>query len=132
MAAVRRVAIEVGKGRAVVRARSSGSRSRSPSGVGVVAALVFLVAAPIERLFNSPTAAYRAAAVGLIFVAVAQVYLGGSRGLKIMRHTLYAYWIGQSIGWILLTLIGWAAIGKTVPVTVLAYAASWVLATRSR
>ena len=67
--------------------------------------------------------------MALVFVALAQVYLGGSRGLKIMRHTLYAYWVGQSIGWIVLTLVGWAAIGKTVPVTVLSYAASWVLAT---
>jgi len=69
------------------------------------------------------------AAVALIFVAVAQVYLGGSRGLKIMRHTLYAYWVGQSISWIVLTLVAWAAIGKTVSVTVLAYATSWAFAT---
>ena len=64
-----------------------------------------------------------------MFVAVAQVYLGGSRGLKIMRHTLYAYWIGQSISWIVFTLVAWAVFDKTVAVTVLAYAASWVFAT---
>jgi O-antigen/teichoic acid export membrane protein len=130
MAAVRRVAIEVGQG--------TGGRSRAIVRIAVsialvvsafVAVLAFLFAAPIAALFNAPTAAYRASAVALVFVAVAQVYLGGSRGLKIMRHTLYAYWVGQSIGWIVLTLIGWAAIGKTVPVTVLSYAASWVLAT---
>ena len=57
------------------------------------------------------------------------MYLGGSRGLKIMRHTLYAYWIGQSISWIVFTLIAWAVFHKTVAVTVLAYAASWVFAT---
>ena len=50
----------------------------------------------------------RAAAFGLIFVAIAQVFMGGSRGLKIMRHTLYAYWIGQSLGWIAITLVLWA------------------------
>ena len=71
----------------------------------------------------------RAAAIALIFVAVAQVYLGGSRGLKIMRHTLYAYWIGQSVGWIVITLVLWAAIDKTVAVTTWAYGLSWVLAT---
>jgi O-antigen/teichoic acid export membrane protein len=130
MAAVRRVAIEVGQGtggrsRAIVRIAVSIALAVS----AVVALLAFLFAAPIAALFKAPTAAYQAAAAALIFVALAQVYLGGSRGLKIMRHTLYAYWIGQSIGWIVLTLVGWAAIGKTVPVTVLAYAASWILAT---
>lgn len=130
MAAVRRVAIEVGKGEggrslAIVRIALTIALAAST----VAAGLAFLFAGPIAGLFKAPTAAYRAAAVALIFVAVAQVFLGGSRGLKIMRHTLYAYWIGQSVGWIVLTLIGWATIGKTVPVTVLAYAASWVLAT---
>ena len=89
----------------------------------------FLAAGPLANFVHVPSAAMRAAALALVFVAVAQVYLGGSRGLKIMRHTLYAYWVGQSVGWIVLTLIAWAVIGKTVPVTVLAYAASWVLAT---
>jgi O-antigen/teichoic acid export membrane protein len=67
--------------------------------------------------------------VALVFVAIAQVYLGGSRGMKIMRHTLYAYWIGQSISWIVFTLVAWAVWSKSVPVTVLAYAASWIFAT---
>ena len=49
--------------------------------------------------------------------------------LKIMRHTLYAYWIGQSISWIVFTLAAWAVWSKSVTVTVLAYAASWVFAT---
>ncbi|MFN8233080.1 MAG: hypothetical protein U0V56_06310 [Actinomycetota bacterium] len=34
-----------------------------------------------------------------------------------MRHTLYAYWVGQSVSWIVLTLVLWAALDKTVPVT---------------
>ena len=74
----------------------------------VVGLLAFVFAPPIASLMNAPTGAYRAAAVALVFVAVAQVYLGGSRGLKIMRHTLYAYWIGQSISWIVFTLVAWA------------------------
>ncbi len=130
MAAVRRVAIEVGQER--------GGRSRAIVRIAVTIALVvsvvvgviaFVFAGPIAALFNAPVGAYQAAAVALVFVAIAQVYLGGSRGLKIMRHTLYAYWIGQSIGWIVLTLIAWSVIGKTVPVTVLSYAASWMVAT---
>jgi O-antigen/teichoic acid export membrane protein len=130
MASVRRVAIEVGKG--------EGARSRAIVRIAVtialcvsvaVAALAFLFAGSIAQLVKAPTNAYRAAAIALVFVAVAQVYLGGSRGLKIMKHTLYAYWIGQSLSWIVLTLIAWAVVGKTVSVTVLAYAGSWVFAT---
>ena len=65
-----------------------------------------------------------------MFVALAQVFLGGSRGLKIMRHTLYAYWIGQSIAWIVITLVLWAVVEQDAsPVTVWAYALSWVFAT---
>ena len=130
MAAVRRVAIEVGKGeagrsRAIVRIAVSIAFAVSC----VVAGLAFLFAGPIARFVKAPAGAYRAAALALVFVALAQVYLGGSRGLKIMRHTLYAYWIGQALSWIAFTLVAWAAIGKTVSVTVLAYAASWVFAT---
>ena len=130
MAAVRRVAIEIGQAtggriRAIVRIAVSIALVVS----AVVALIAFVFAAPIASLMGAPTGAYRAAAVALVFVAVAQVYLGGSRGMKIMRHTLYAYWIGQSISWIVFTLAAWAVWSKSVPVTVLAYAASWVFAT---
>jgi O-antigen/teichoic acid export membrane protein len=129
MAAVRRVAIEVGKGepgrsRAVLRIAVSIALVVSI----VVAVIAFLLASPLARFVHAPAAAMRAGAVALIFVAIAQVYLGGSRGLKIMRHTLYAYWIGQSISWIAITLVFWAVFEKTVAVTVFAYAASWVVA----
>ncbi|MGZ5306404.1 MAG: oligosaccharide flippase family protein [Actinomycetota bacterium] len=130
MAAVRRVAIEVGKGegsrvRAVVRIAATIALSVS----AIVGLLAFLFAPSIGSLMRASAGAYRAAAVALVFVAIAQVYLGGSRGLKIMRHTLYAYWIGQSISWIAFTLVAWAVSGRTVAVTVSAYAASWVFAT---
>ena len=130
MAAVRRVAIEVGRGEAG-RARAIVALAvRLAAAVSVVAAvLAFLLAGPLAHLVGAPVAAYRMAAFALIFVAVAQVYLGGSRGLKIMRHTLYAYWIGQATSWIALSLVAWALIGRTVTATVGAYAASWVFAT---
>jgi O-antigen/teichoic acid export membrane protein len=130
MAAVRRVAIETGQGRA--------GRSRAIVRIAVLIALVVsvvvalvaaLAAGSISDLLNVPATAVRAASFGLIFVALAQVYLGGSRGLKIMRHTLYAYWIGQSIGWIVITLVLWSLLDRSVTVTVWAYALSWVLAT---
>jgi O-antigen/teichoic acid export membrane protein len=130
MAAVRRVAIETGRGEA--------GRSRAIVRLAIVIALAVsvvtgiataLAANPISSFLSLPGAAVRAAAFALVFVALAQVYLGGSRGLKIMRHTLYAYWVGQSIGWIVLTLILWSFFDHTVAVTVWAYALSWVVAT---
>jgi O-antigen/teichoic acid export membrane protein len=130
MAAVRRVAIDIGQGhpgrvRSVVRIAAGIALVVSV----VVALIVFAFAGPLGELINSPAAAMRAAAFGLIFVAIAQVFMGGSRGLKIMRHTLYAYWIGQSLGWIVITLVLWAAWDRSVAVTVFAYSLSWVLAT---
>jgi O-antigen/teichoic acid export membrane protein/ribosomal protein S18 acetylase RimI-like enzyme len=130
MASVRRVAIEVGKGepgrsRAIVRIAVLIALGVS----AVVAAAAFLLAAPLASFLNAPRSAFRVAAVALVFVALAQVYLGGSRGLKIMRHTLYAYWVGQPISWIALTLIAWTVMDKTVAVTVFTYALSWVVST---
>ena len=79
---------------------------------------------------GAPTGAYRAAAVALVFVAIAQVYLGGSRGMKIMRHTLYAYWIGQSISWIVSHARSPGPSGASrCRSPSLAYAASWIFAT---
>jgi O-antigen/teichoic acid export membrane protein len=130
MAAVRRVAIEVGQGHA--------GRSRAIVRLAVLIALVVsvvasvivvLAAASIGDLLNVSAASVRAAGIALIFVALAQVYLGGSRGLKIMRHTLYAYWVGQSVGWIAITLVLWSVFEKSVSVTVWSYALSWVFAT---
>jgi O-antigen/teichoic acid export membrane protein len=129
MASVRRVAIESGKGepgrsRAVVRVAVL-----IALGVSLAVSLVtFLAAGSIATFLGAPSGAMRAAAIALVFVAVAQVYLGGSRGLKIMRHTLYAYWVGQSVSWIVITLVLWQLLEKTVEVTVLAYALSWVFA----
>jgi O-antigen/teichoic acid export membrane protein len=130
MAAVRRVAVEVGQGEPG-RSRSIVSIAvRIAAVVSVVAALLVVAfAAPIASLLSTTAPAIRAGAIALVFVALAQVYLGGSRGLKIMRYTLYAYWIGQSVSWIFFTLVLWALGEKSVAVTVFAYALSWVLAT---
>ncbi len=134
MAAVRRVAIDVGKGepgrtRAVVRRAAMIAGAVSVA----VAVGVFLAAAPLAHRFaqNSGSGAvnaFRGAALALPFVALCQVYLGGTRGLKIMRHTLYVYWAGQPVAWIALVLLGWLA-ARTVATAVFAYAGSWIVAT---
>src|SRR5205085_49687 len=73
-------------------------------------------------------APFQAAALALPFIALCQVYLGGTRGLKIMRHTLFIYWAGQPVAWIALMVAAWA-FSKSAGATVYAYGLSWVLAT---
>lgn len=133
MAAVRRVAIEVGQG---ARARVRGIVSRaalisSVTGAGV-AVVVFLFAEPLARALaadrvSAATSAFRAAALAVPFAALVQVYLGATRGLKVMRHTLFVYWMGQPLGWMVLILLGWL-VARSAGMTVLAYSASWMLA----
>lgn len=130
MAAVRYVAIETGRGHP---GRIGGVVARAVAIAGAfsvgIAVIVFLVAPWLgDALSSEPAAtdAMRAAAVALPFVALTYVYLGASRGLKIMRHTLYVQWVGQPLLWIALMLAGWT-ISKSVGMTVLAYAASWIV-----
>jgi O-antigen/teichoic acid export membrane protein len=131
MATVRRVAIEAGRGepgrgRAVV-VRAAGVAAVA-GGIGGLA--VFLGAGPLTRAFTGEGSAdaFQAAALGIPFVALCQVYLGGTRGLKIMRHTLTIFWAGQPVAWILLMAAGWS-VSRSTGTTVLAYSASWILAT---
>src|SRR5919106_111615 len=134
MAAVRRVAIDLGRGdRARVRAVVSRAAVIAAVASLAVAALVFVVADPLARAFAEDEAAaagdaFRAGALAIPFVALVQVYLGGTRGLKVMRHTLYVFWMGQPLGRLVLILVGWL-VARSVGVTTLAYSASWLVAT---
>jgi O-antigen/teichoic acid export membrane protein len=131
VAAIRRVAVEVGKGEPG-RSRAVVSRAVGISAVAsvVVGVAIFFAAGPLSRALHKgdATRVFQAAALALPFVALSQVYLGGTRGLKIMRHTLYIYWAGQPLLWIVLMVVGWPA-SKSAGWTVLAYALSWVAAT---
>ena len=134
MASVRRVAIEMGRGgRARVRGIVSRAVAISTIVGAVVAAVVFLAAEPLARALaadrvHAATDAFRAAAFAIPFAALVQVYLGATRGLKVMRHTLFVYWMGQPLGWLALILVGWV-VARSAGVTTLAYSASWMLAT---
>ncbi|TMK79472.1 MAG: hypothetical protein E6G47_08255 [Actinobacteria bacterium] len=124
MATVRTVAIDVGRGEPG-RVRGVMARASAIAAIasGVVAVAVFLAAPGLARAFGSRVLgkpAFQAAALALPFVALCQVYLGGTRGLKIMRHTLFIYWAGQPVAWIALLVGGWA-----VAQTVLATIAAW-------
>lgn len=132
VACVRLVAILVGGGqpgrvrRLVARAVAIAGLVSVGSGV-VLLVLSGVLARTLTTLPDVAGPAFRAAALALPFAAVAQVYLGATRGLKIMRHTLYVFWIGQPVAWIALALVGWV-VARTAGVTVLAYALSWALA----
>ena len=134
MASVRRVAIDLGQGeRSRVRAIVTRASVISTASSLVAAAVVFTLAEPIAGAFarqaeSAATVAFRAGALAIPFIALVHVYLGATRGLKIMRHTLYVFWMGQPLGWMALILLGWL-IAQTVTTTVLAYAVSWMVAT---
>src|SRR5262249_57449519 len=121
----RLVAIDIGR-REPGRVRGILARASAIAAVlsGVVAVAVFLAAPALARAFGSPVAgkaAFRAAAIALPFVPLCQVYLPGTPGLTIMRHTLFIYWAGQPVAWIVLVLGGWA-VARTAGMTTVAYA----------
>jgi O-antigen/teichoic acid export membrane protein len=132
VANVRLIAILIGRGeRGRVRglARRTGAIATTvsvPAGIAV-----FLLARPLaEAVTGVPDAAvpaFRAAGLAMPLAAIAQTYLGATRGLKMMRYNLYGFWIAQPFGWIALSLLGWA-VARTAGITTLAYAGSWALA----
>jgi O-antigen/teichoic acid export membrane protein len=134
MASVREVAIEVGQdGRGRVRGIVNRASVIAAVASVAVGAAVFLLSEELARALApdrvaEATAAFRAGALAVPFTALVQVYLGGTRGLKIMRHTLYVFWMGQPLGWTALILAGWV-LSRSVGMTTLAYSVSWLLAT---
>ncbi len=132
MAVLRDVAVEVGEDR-WHRIRVPVARATQIAFVVsvVVAVVCWASADQIRALFDLPIArsgrVIAAGAVGLPFLALANVWLSATRGLKIMRYTLYVFWAGQPIVWILIMLIGWQ-FSQTEWMSVLAYSLSWVWA----
>jgi O-antigen/teichoic acid export membrane protein len=132
VANVRLVAILAGRDE-VARARGLVRRSVAiAAAVSVPFSVVAFFASPwlAERFTAVPELAepaFRAAAVTVPFAALAFVYMGATRGLKIMRYTLYSQWIVQPLGWIVLTVAFWTT-ANTAAVTTLAFGASWALA----
>lgn len=132
MAVLRDVAVEIGENR-WDRIRVPVARATLIAALvsGAAAALVIGAAEPVKSLFSlegrEGRLAIQMAALGLPFLALANVWLSATRGLKIMRYTLYVFWAGQPILWIVLMLAGWL-IARTSWMSALAYSMSWVLA----
>jgi O-antigen/teichoic acid export membrane protein len=132
VANVRLVAILVGRDepgrvRGLVR-RSAVIASTVSFGFGlVVAGGSGWLAKTFSALPEIARPAFQAAALTIPLAALAFTYMGATRGLKIMRYTLYAQWTAQPIGWIGFALLGWL-FAQTAGITSLAFAASWGLA----
>jgi O-antigen/teichoic acid export membrane protein len=123
MAAVRLVAIGRGAS-AADHLRSLVDRCALVAfAASILLAAVIAASAP---LFGDYERAIALAALGIPFIALTSVYLGATRGLTQMRQTLYVFWIGQPVVWIILAGIAVAAGGESDAV-ILAYGASWLL-----
>lgn len=131
MAVLRDVAVEAGAANWHLMRRPVARAVAVAAAVStVVVVLVILAGDRIRDVFpNAQDAdgAVEAAALGLPFCAAANVWLAATRGLKIMRYTLYVFWAGQPLLWILLMLVGWQ-VSQSVWMTILAYSASWGIA----
>lgn len=132
MAVLRDVAVEVGlERREVVRARVARAATIAFLVSLVCAVLVVIGADAVRDLFSIDPqrgdGVVEAAALGLPFLALANVWLSATRGLKIMRYTLYVFWAGQPLVWIMFMLVGWT-VSESEWMSVLAYSLSWVWA----
>lgn len=132
MAVLRTVAIEAGEGR-YTRIRALVTRAVS---IAAIVSTAFALAAIAFRsslleVFSISELNYAtalpAAALGLPFIAIANVYLAATRGLKIMRYTLYVFWAGQNVMWVALTLLLWQ-FSISAASSTLAYSLSWMWA----
>lgn len=132
MAVLRRVAIELGAGRTQILRAEVARAAGIAFGVSVVLALLGVFwAGHIRALLSiddtSGRFAVEAALAGLPFLALTNVWLAATRGLKTMRYTLYVFWAGQPLAWIVCMLAGWR-LSASAWMTVAAYSASWALA----
>lgn len=132
MAVLRDVAVEAGVQR-WAHIRTPVARAVAIGGLvsALVALLAWLTADAIRAMFSIEGGAGKyvveAAALGLPFLALANVWLSATRGLKIMRYTLYVFWAGQPLVWVILMVAGWR-LSETTWMSVLAYSLSWVWA----
>src|SRR6476469_143907 len=123
LSAVRDVAIGRGSNRSATLRSLVDRCTLLAVGVSVVATAV--IAACALWAGNSQVAV---AAGSIPFAAATAVYLGATRGLKAMTPTLWVFWIGQPLAWIVLAVLAFAAGGGT-DAACWCYDASWALAT---
>ena len=124
MTAIRRVAIDVGAGGPSHLRSLVGRAALLAIGASVVAALAIAAVARATGTYGDVVAI---GCVGIPAIAAANVYLGATRGLKLMMPTLWVFWIGQPVVWIALAVAA-IALGGGINWAVAAYDASWFAA----
>lgn len=132
MAVLRDVAVDTGVQRTEhTRAMVARAVVIAASASTVVALIAAALGGSILRLLSVSVVgngwSVPAAALGLPFLAITNVWLAATRGLKIMRYTLYVFWTGQNILWILFTLVLWH-FSTSATTSILAYSLSWACA----
>ena len=129
MAVLRDVAANVGVGRHNLNRVTVVRAAMAAGGISIIVAfIVAALADPIARAANVDAAgAIRAGALGIPFLALSSVWLAATRGLKIMRYTLYVFWAGQNLIWIVLTVLLWR-FSTSAEASILAYSLSWAWA----
>ena len=122
LSAVRDVAI----GRGAGNVRTLRSLVDRCTGVAVVVSLAgAAVIAAVALATGRGEIAVAAASIPV--AAATNVYLGATRGLKAMAPTLWVFWIGQPLAWIVLAVIAFAA-GGGVDAACWCYDLSWLFA----
>jgi O-antigen/teichoic acid export membrane protein len=124
LATVREVAIGVG---AADRAHLRSLVERCALVAGAASVVVGIVLVAVAPLTGGHRDTIAIAAVSVPFAAVANTYLGATRGLKQMSQTLWVYWIGQPLAWIAIAVAA-IALGGGTNAAVWSYDASWLLA----
>ncbi len=132
MAVLRGVAVEVGEERlGDIRATVARAVTIATIVSGLVALLGVIGASTVRSAFSiDPDEgrwAIEFAALGLPFLALTNVWLSATRGLKIMRYTLYVFFAGQPTLWVILMVIGWR-FSETVGTAAATYSLSWAFA----
>lgn len=129
MAIVREVAMRVGDGR-FGTARRLVARGALIAGAVSAAVTVLVIVFPgaIAGVLSlrAGRGAIAAAALSLPFLALTNVWLAATRGLRIMRYTLYVFWIGQNVTWVVFTVLLWL-VSTSATMSILAYALSWAV-----
>ena len=132
MAVLRDVAVEVGVSRWDNIRTPVARAALIAVAVSTLVAFVSVAAADAVRsIFSISDSlgrwAVETASLGLPFLALANVWLSATRGLKIMRYTLYVFWAGQPLGWLVLMIIGFR-FSATTWMGAVTYSVSWAVA----
>ena len=131
MAVLRDVAIDVGEGKFGRIRIQVGRATWIALGVSSGFALLMVVFSDDFLDLFSVNEEFRpglavSAALALPGLALTNVWLSATRGLKIMRYTLYLFWAAQPILWIVIMLVLWR-FEQSARMAVLAYSLSWLV-----